>query len=409
MLFPFLLASTIFGYQGFAHIPEPIGRGVYQSLYAFDPTLYGPSGELIEAGGLLYGAAQGGAHECGEDFPPAFGCGAIFSMTASGIPTVVYSFEGEPDGDLPTGGLTESHGRLYGTTSAGGVTSSGCGAGGCGTVFTIAANGREKVLYRFTNQSGDGSMPNGGLIRVGATFYGTTQSGGAYQRGTVFAVSPSGAEHVVYSFKGAPDGTQPMGGLVDIDGTLYGSTYIGGSVSGGCASYHGCGTVFAVTPSGTESVVYSMRGTPDAAFPLGTLIDAGGVLYGDAGGGSCCGTTFSVTTAGHERVLYRFKGGADGSAPQRDLTYASGMLYGTTQLGGDTCESTPYGCGTIFSLSLSGKHRVEYRFGPSSVGVVPNGGLLDVDGVLYGSASAGGKTCPPPPLGTCGTVFAFSP
>ncbi|MGB9651494.1 MAG: choice-of-anchor tandem repeat GloVer-containing protein, partial [Candidatus Cybelea sp.] len=60
-------------------------------------------------------------------------------------------------------------------------------------------------------------------------FYGTTLRGGAYGGGTVFKITPSGDEKVIYSFKGPPDGSFPQAGLIAVSGELYGTTQIGGN------------------------------------------------------------------------------------------------------------------------------------------------------------------------------------
>ncbi|MGA8325772.1 MAG: hypothetical protein WB757_06785 [Candidatus Cybelea sp.] len=46
--------------------------------------------------------------------------------------------------------------------------------------------------------------------------------------GTVFSVTPSGIEAVLYSFSGGSDGKNPESGLIDVNGTLYGTTPYGG-------------------------------------------------------------------------------------------------------------------------------------------------------------------------------------
>ena len=71
--------------------------------------------------------------------------------------------------------------------------------------------------------------PRASLIDVNGTFYGTTQNGG-YGWGTVFSITPSGTETVLYSFGAAPDGETPLASLIDVDGTLYGTTSEGGSI-----------------------------------------------------------------------------------------------------------------------------------------------------------------------------------
>jgi uncharacterized repeat protein (TIGR03803 family) len=122
-------------------------------------------------------------------------------------------------------------------------------------------------------------------------------------------------EGVIYSFGYGSDGANPDSSLINIGGTLYGTTYQGGG--SGCVGGYGCGTVFAVTTSGTESMLYSFGGGSDGEYPDGALLDVGGTLYGttvDGGGPGCggsgCGTVFAVTTSGAEGVLYRLQAAA---------------------------------------------------------------------------------------------------
>jgi uncharacterized repeat protein (TIGR03803 family) len=143
-------------------------------------------------------------------------------------------------------------GTLYGTTYHGGGTSCTYGNYGCGTIFSVAlSGGKETVLHTFGSRSGDGAYPLGGLINVNGTLYGTTGAGGANNAGTVFSITPSGTETVLYSFKGGSgDGAGPEGRLLDVRGTLYGITTSGGE-------YIDWGTFFSITTSGTETMLYS--------------------------------------------------------------------------------------------------------------------------------------------------------
>jgi hypothetical protein len=92
----------------------------------------------------------------------------------------IYSFRGGSAGDgaQPQGGLINLRGTLYGTTSSGGGT--GCGGQGCGTVFALSPNGggwTERVIYAFAGGS-DGANPVSGLLNLmlsfNGKFYGTT-------------------------------------------------------------------------------------------------------------------------------------------------------------------------------------------------------------------------------------------
>jgi uncharacterized repeat protein (TIGR03803 family) len=307
--------------------------------------------------------------------------------------TSLYSFKGGTDGANSYASLIDVNGTLYGTTSGNGgdgVTSNDA------TVFEVSASGTERVLYSFKGGT-DGANSRTGLIDVDGALYGTTVSGGTSNDGTVFEVSRSGTERVIYSFKGGTaDGANPSAGLTDVNGTLYGVTGGGGTNNGGA--------VFAVSRSGTERVIYSFKGGTDGAGPVGTLIDVNGTLYGTTGNGgsisSTGGTVFAVSTSGKESVLHSFQAccrvGTDGSFPYAGLIDVNGTLYGTTTHGG----ASNYG--TVFAVSTSGKEGVLYSFkGGTTDGIDPNAVLIFVNGALYGTTAEGGE-------GGVGTVFEVS-
>ncbi|MBV9263882.1 MAG: hypothetical protein JO324_06125 [Candidatus Eremiobacteraeota bacterium] len=158
----------------------------------------------------------------------------------------------------------------------------------------------------------------------------------------------------MYRFTGGSDGAYPVSGLVDVNGTLYGTTFEGGG--SGCYSHLGCGTVYSISPSGAEKVLYRFSGGSDGSNPAAALIDVDGVLYGTTargGGSGCggfgCGTVYSIGTAGTETVLHSFGGEPDGADPVAALVDVKGALYGTTASGGRGCGSS--GCGTVFALT----------------------------------------------------------
>lgn len=333
--------------------------GVHKVIYKFRGGSDGrdPEAGLIDVDGTLYGTTQYGG---------TYGWGTVFSITPSGREAVLHSFEGSPhDGQRPAASLLNVNGTLYGTTQYGGSGSCGGGSGynGCGSVFKITRSGRETVLHNFDGFHG--WSPTAALINVNGTLYGTTVGNTTPYPGTIFKISTSGKENTFYYFKGAPaDGSGPYAGLTDVSGTLYGTTQFGGSGScaGGTGTYEkGCGTVFTITPSGTETLLYSFEGYPsDGADPYSDLLNVNGTLYGTtSGGGSDEGTVYSISTSGLESVLYSFAGGSDGSSPQAPLIYINGTLYGTTFKGGARKDHFHHigcgnnnGCGTVFDLTL---------------------------------------------------------
>lgn len=156
------------------------------------------------------------------------------------------------------------------------------------------------------------------LVRVNGTLFGTTLAGGTgctrYSNGsgTVYSISTSGAEKVLYHFQGGSDGSEPVA-LLSMKGMLYGTTDRGGG--SGCSSFGGCGTGLSLSLPGKHKVLHRFSGA-DGAYPWGPLIDVRGALYGTtAYGGSGYGTVYSITTGGVETVLYRFVGGNDGGYP----------------------------------------------------------------------------------------------
>jgi uncharacterized repeat protein (TIGR03803 family) len=276
------------------------------------------------------------------------------------------------------------------------------GSNGSRTPLAHNAASTYKVLFNFNGTNG--SNPLGDLIAVNGTLYGTTAGGGASGKGTVFSITPSGTEKVLYSFKGGSDGDVPTAGVTELNGTLYGTTYSGGA--------NGDGTIFSLSADGTHTVLYSFRGGSDGAHPRAGVTNDGGTLYGTTeygGDSSCtgglgCGTVYGVTTAGKERVVHAFRSGADGKDPRAGLTLFQSTLYGTTRYGGLGAQ------GTVFSVTPSGAEKVLWRFGSKNNPAAPEyGNLLAVNGALIGAASTGmDAKCGGIDVG-CGSIYAAFP
>jgi uncharacterized repeat protein (TIGR03803 family) len=356
-------------------------------LYSFRGDPYdgaNPKSGLTYFEGTLYGTTTtGGGVYCGTFLP---GCGTVYSITPSGTETVLHSFTGG-DGALPEARLIVLKGTLYGTTlqGGGGLHHGSCrqsGWKGAGTAFSITPSGQFTSVHVFTG-SPDGAFPQAALLNVNGTMYGTTCAGGIHRGGdgTVFTITPSGDEHVIYSFRKLKGALPRDGRLVDLNGTLYGTASGGGE--------YGEGAVFSLSTSGREKLLHSFNGqgsSKDGANPQGGLTAIKHTLYGTTtmGGAYGDGTVFSITPTGTETVLHSFTG-SDGSGPVATLLNVNGTLYGTTLYGGR------YGVGTVFGITLSGHETVLHSFGSSvQDGAYPESGVIDVNGTLYGTTLYGG-------------------
>jgi uncharacterized repeat protein (TIGR03803 family) len=302
-----------------------------------------PAGNLVmDKHGNLYGTTEGGGN---------YNYGTVFRIKPTGVEKVLYSFPGGTDGDQPHGGLVrDDAGNLYGVTIFGGDSD-------YGLVFKLATDGTYSVLHSFGGAN-DGEDPESPLIMdEQGTLYGTTDIGGTYDSGTIFKVASDGTETVLYSFTGLSDGAQPSGaGLtMDVSGNLYGVTFAGGN--SGCAFDIGCGVVFKFAPDGTETTLYSFQGGMDGGNPFSTLVsdqksDLFGVAF-DGGKAGCdqdygCGTVFEITPKDRLKILYSFSGGTDGGNPT-GLIWNPVVQKGT--LFGGTFTAGAYGDGVIYSLT----------------------------------------------------------
>jgi uncharacterized repeat protein (TIGR03803 family) len=282
---------------------------------------YYPEGSLIQGSdGNFYGMTrEGGGH----------GDGAVFKITPAGVETDIWAFGTGTDGDDPYGSLVQgSDGSFYGMTEGGGVQ-------GTGTVFKITSAGVETVLWSF-GAGTDGFFPYGSLIQGrDGNFYGMTYSGGTNGSGIVFKITPAGTETVLYSFGGGTDGANPYGDLMQAtDGNFYGMTYYGGT--------NNEGTAFKITPAGVETVLWSFGSGNDGTYPYGNLVQGSdGNFYGLGyeGGANNAGTIFQLTPSGTETVLWSFGAGLDAAYPCGSLTIGpDGTLYTSVYDGGSNSE-----------------------------------------------------------------------
>ena len=327
-------------------------------------------------------------------------CAAAGNLVAQVTETMLHSFTGSPDGYQPRSMLLQgSDGNFYGTTLYGGTN-------GIGIVYRISPGGSETNLHTFGAYDDDGSEPAAGLV-LGSdgNFYGTTSYGGTNlydNQGTVFLISPNGSEATVCSFGSGPyDRINPNAGLVlGSDGNFYGTTYQGGT--------NNKGTVFRVSLNSSRTNLYSFGSYPhDGATPSYAALVQGndGNFYGTTlyGGTNNAGTIFRISPSGSYTNLYSFGGyPTDGGTPEAGLVQGSdGNFYGTTASGGVAANND----GTIFRISPSGSYTILYSFVGylNYDGVTPWAGLVQgSDGNFYGTTLYGGTN-------DQGTVFQISP
>jgi len=311
-------------------------------------------------------------------------CCVAAQTAQAGSYNTVYSFQGGADSAVPAAPLVAYQGLFYGTATGGG--GSGCGGFGCGTVFTVTSTGVEKVLHSFGSGT-DGQYPTSGLLRIGARFYGTTFYGGTgtNANGTVFSITPAGTEKVISSFlDGEGRLYDPDGNLTVASGVLYGTTLNGGT------NANTVGGIFSVSLEGAEHDLYSFADGNDGANAYGGMVAISGTLYGTTsrGGSGGVGTLFSYSASGGESVIHAFIGsGVDGNTPLAGLTLLNGVLFGVTEAGGTASK----GGGTVFTYTPGGGYTVLYSFGThSNDGLYPEASLLAYHGALYGTTEAGG-------------------
>lgn len=266
--------------------------GALTTLHSFDSTDgSGPEGVLIQANGDFYGTT----YERG-----ATDAGTVFKMSANGTLTTLYNFCTQTnctDGAYPDSGLVQaSDGNFYGTTSQGGATNI-C-SNGCGTVFRITPTGVLTTLHSFGGYTeDDGDRPSGLVQGTDQNLYGTAIGGGLYNVGAVFKITLAGSLTTIYSFCAQESrgrciyGGSPSTGLVEgTDGSFYGTTDSGGS--------YNFGTVFKISPQGKLDTLWSF-GSPDGLSinPGGLVQGSDGSFYGATygGGKSGDGAVFDVS------------------------------------------------------------------------------------------------------------------
>jgi uncharacterized repeat protein (TIGR03803 family) len=301
----------------------------------------------------------------------------------------LYWFTGGDDGAVPNGLAIGADGILYGTTQTN-------GAYDAGTIFSITTNGLFQTLVSFNGANGSNSQA---ALTQGAdgNFYGTTEDGGSNSQGTVFQITTNGVLTTLAAFD-AGYGANPDVALTQgTNGYFYGAAQN--------LSKPGDGDIFEITPTGPD-LVYSFSGGPDGNEAVGALTQGrDGNFYGmtTAGGAYNFGGIFKMTPAGALTNLYSFTGGTDGYNPYGALVQGTdGDFYGVTRR--NHIDGTNFD-GTIFKCSTNGSLTTLYALNPAinGDGEYPFAGLIEgADGNFYGATLLSD-------IAYTGTIFRVTP
>ncbi|HUB66723.1 MAG TPA: choice-of-anchor tandem repeat GloVer-containing protein [Candidatus Methylacidiphilales bacterium] len=296
---------------------------------------------------------------------------AILALLASVLPIqnlcaeetveTLATFTG-PNGAYPGYILQDHHGNFYGTTYTGGKFDKG-------TIFELPLNKPLQTIISFDGSNG--ANPISGLLEgPDGNFYGTTNSGGPDGKGIIFRLTTDGKLTTLVAFNG-PNGAYPKSPLMlGRDGNFYGTAFSGGPTDKGL--------IFCVTPQGKLTPLVTFNGS-NGTNPGVLSRGRDGCFYGTTykGGEKDLGTAFKYDPDPQFTTLVSFNGD-NGANPQAQMSQLSdGDFYGTTYAGGKNQK------GTIFSVTPDGKLTTRYAFNGSD-GANPNSGLVQwSDGYFY--------------------------
>ena len=278
--------------------------------------------------------------------------------------------------------LVYHKGDIFGETFVGGNKSCGCGV-----VFKLSPAGNHYQytrLHVFTGGGNDGAVPTSLIVTSSGALYGTTSEGGdagctssGYVGcGTVFKLTPTGSEYhysILYRFPGGDDGYSPA---LARNQKITDTSPILGTANGGEG---GSALLFKLVRAGNEYTNHVLWnfGRDPGATGVNAPIVVDGAMYGAANGNFGRYTYAYRFDSGHFTVLLKFRrSDADGRDQTLTASDPAGNLYGAAYGGIDRCfiGKLRTGCGVIFELvAARGKYteRVLRRFLPGRDGWLP--------------------------------------
>ena len=292
--------------------------------------------------GKLYGLTTSG----GNGFSGLFlGYGVLFRVNKNGTGfRVIHRFCSSgtncTDGVYSAGTLVAAgDGNVYGVTSQGG-SGSGCGSGGCGTVFRVTpSSGAYEVVASFTTAYS--GFPNGMTLGADGTFYGFTINGTALFH---FVPATGTLQSVALPFpepSGCPGLACTAMNVASFgpDGNLYGfyAVYNAPGVAG----------IFEVQPDGSHLQLFSPYTTTANPGTELLLASDGNFWFPKITSGS--GDIVSLSPSSGQVIQTLTPFNASVHDPVEIIQAKDGLLWGVAA--GGIVTSGHYGGGTVFSLN----------------------------------------------------------
>ncbi len=279
-----------------------------------------PHGKPVLLNAKLYGVCYQGPKEI---FGTPYGCLWSFDPASS-----TYSREflfddanSAANGRAPTSAPVAYNGKLYGTTTSGGIASAG---------VLYEFDPVTKVYVKKDMQPIGGVAPISEPTWYNNKFYGMTNAGGAGNYGIIYSYDPATATLTKLYDIQTSGGRTPSGGFTVYNDLLYGITSSGGT--------NNAGTIFTYDPTtNTVTTVYNLSSATGVSIN-NALTLYNNKLYGTSlsGGTNGRGCIFVLDPATNGvTVIQNFSTavGTLGLDPKGELTVSGNKLYCLTQEG----------------------------------------------------------------------------
>ena len=315
--------------------------------------------------------------------------GFLFSTDSTGNNFQLrYQFPVTNPGGLPVNmELAEYNGKLYGTTSQGGLYNAG-------VIFEYdPVNNIYIKKYDFNSAAAGPYTPKGGLLLYNSKFYGLTENGGT-GGGVIFEWDP--ATNIFtkkFDFNGST-GTYPQNSLRLYNNKMYGTTQQGGPSN--------LGVVFEWNPAtNTCTDLFDLNGTNGWGF-YGNVTVYNNKLYcmSQQGAANNSGALYcidpSLPNGSNTVTLKVFDGTTGATGNNNEMIVYNNKLYGCTFNGGSDA-------GVLFELNpATGVYTKLVDFTYTATGRNPLGRLVPNGSKFLGVCNSGG-------VNGSGTIFEWNP